>query len=39
MNEFEFLRYVTIGHYLPLESFLHRLDPRCKILALSLIHI
>lgn len=33
MAEFELLRYVTIGQYLPTGSFLHRLDPRFKLLA------
>jgi energy-coupling factor transport system permease protein len=31
MEEFEVLRYVTIGQYLPGESIVHRLDPRTKI--------
>lgn len=33
MNNFEFLRMVNIGQYLPLESFLHRRDPRAMIVA------
>lgn len=33
MNNFEFLRLVNIGQYLPLESFLHRRDPRAMIAA------
>lgn len=33
MEDFEFLRYVTIGQYLPAESLVHRLDPRTKISA------
>ncbi|MGE5140691.1 MAG: energy-coupling factor transporter transmembrane component T family protein [Rudaea sp.] len=33
MEEFEFLRDVTIGQYLPINSFLHRLDPRAKLVA------
>ena len=33
MAEFELMRYVTIGQYLPTGSFLHRLDPRFKLLA------
>lgn len=37
MSEFEFLRHVTIGQYLPLGSFIHRLDPRFKLLAFGLI--
>ena len=31
MEDFELLRYVTIGQYLPGESIVHRLDPRTKI--------
>src|SRR5712692_3490767 len=33
MNEFELLRNVTIGQYIPTNSVVHRLDPRAKILA------
>ena len=33
MHNFEFLRNVNIGQYLPVDSFLHRLDPRARILA------
>jgi len=33
MSEFELLRNITIGQYLPTGSYLHRLDPRAKILA------
>lgn len=32
MSEFEFLRNVTIGQYIPAESIIHRLDPRAKLL-------
>ena len=32
MSEFEFLRNVTIGQYLPTGSIIHRLDPRAKLL-------
>jgi energy-coupling factor transport system permease protein len=32
MHNFEFLRMVNIGQYLPLPSTLHRLDPRARIL-------
>ncbi len=32
MSEFEFLRNVTIGQYIPVESIIHRLDPRAKLL-------
>ncbi len=31
MEDFEFLRYVTVGQYLPGESVIHRLDPRTKL--------
>lgn len=37
MPEFEFLRYVTIGQYLPLGSPVHRLDARCKLLTFALV--
>lgn len=33
MNEFELLRNVTIGQYIPTGSVVHRLDPRAKIIA------
>ena len=33
MDEFEFLRDITIGQYLPVDSPIHRLDPRAKLLA------
>lgn len=37
MEEFELLRYVTIGQYLPTNSMLHRLDPRVKLIALGML--
>jgi energy-coupling factor transport system permease protein len=37
VHNFEFLRFVNIGQYLPLDSLLHRLDPRARILAYGLI--
>ncbi len=37
MSKLEFLRYVTIGQYLPRDSIVHRLDPRCKLLAFGFI--
>ncbi|MFQ6100079.1 MAG: energy-coupling factor transporter transmembrane component T family protein [Anaerolineae bacterium] len=37
MSEFEFLRYITIGQYLPSGSVVHRLDPRFKLLAFALV--
>ncbi len=36
MEDFEFLRNITIGQYLPGDSVIHRLDPRAKITALVL---
>jgi energy-coupling factor transport system permease protein len=39
MDEFELLRNVTIGQYLPTGSVLHRLDPRVKIMGLVLLMI
>ncbi len=32
MSEFEFLRNVTIGQYIPEDSIIHRLDPRAKLI-------
>jgi energy-coupling factor transport system permease protein len=32
MTDFEFLRNITIGQYIPAESPLHRMDPRAKLL-------
>jgi energy-coupling factor transport system permease protein len=38
MSEFEYLRLVTVGQYLPTGSPLHRLDPRAKlIMALAFV--
>ncbi|HZU87073.1 MAG TPA: energy-coupling factor transporter transmembrane component T [Anaerolineaceae bacterium] len=37
MSEFEFLRNVTIGQYLPTGSWLHRRDPRARILAIVVL--
>jgi energy-coupling factor transport system permease protein len=37
MSEFELLRHVTIGQYLPTGSPIHRLDPRAKMLMAGLI--
>lgn len=36
MDEFELLRNVTVGQYLPGKSLVHRLDPRTKLVALTL---
>jgi energy-coupling factor transport system permease protein len=33
MNDFEFLRFVTIGQYVPTGSVIHRLDPRARLVA------
>jgi energy-coupling factor transport system permease protein len=33
VNDFEFLRLVTVGQYLPTGSVVHRLDPRTRLLA------
>ena len=37
MSEFELLRNITIGQYLPTGSYLHTLDPRAKIVAAILV--
>jgi len=37
MEDFEFLRNITIGQYLPGDSIIHRLDPRTKLLAFLFI--
>lgn len=37
MHNFEFLRMVNIGQYLPLQSVLHRLDPRARIIIYFII--
>jgi len=34
VSEFELLRNITIGQYLPTGSYLHRLDPRAKLVAM-----
>ncbi|WP_044640938.1 energy-coupling factor transporter transmembrane component T family protein [Risungbinella massiliensis] len=39
MAGFELTRNITIGQYLPTGSFIHRLDPRIKILAYSILVI
>ena len=36
MSEFEFLRDITIGQYLPTGSPIHRLDPRAKLVMTAL---
>ncbi|MCB0128446.1 MAG: energy-coupling factor transporter transmembrane protein EcfT [Caldilineaceae bacterium] len=37
MEEFDLLRNVTIGQYIPTGSAIHRLDPRAKILAATFL--
>ncbi|CAN5475402.1 energy-coupling factor transporter transmembrane protein EcfT [soil metagenome] len=37
MSEFELLRNVTIGQYIPTNSVVHQLDPRTKLLAILLL--
>jgi len=37
MEDFELMRQITIGQYLPTGSPVHRLDPRTKILAFGLL--
>ena len=39
MSQFEYLRRVSIGQYLPLDSLIHRLDPRAKIIGLGFLII
>ena len=36
-EDFELLRYVTIGQYLPGHSFVHRLDPAVKLLITAIL--
>ena len=37
MEEFEISRNITIGQYLALESFIHKMDPRVKLLSFALL--
>lgn len=37
MEQFEFLRYVNLGQYLPIKSLLHGLDARARIITYMLI--
>ena len=39
MQDMELMRYITIGLYVPTGSFLHRLDPRTKILGIGVLII
>jgi len=37
MSEFEYLRNISIGQYLPLNTSIHRLDPRAKLAGFTLL--
>lgn len=37
MEEFEIRRYITIGQYLPVNSPIHRMDPRFKIVGFTVL--
>lgn len=37
MSQFEFLRSVPVGQYLPLDSILHRIDPRARLVGYTLV--
>jgi len=39
MEDFEFLRNVTVGQYLPVDSIVHRMDPRTKLTIMILMVI
>jgi energy-coupling factor transport system permease protein len=39
MEDFEFLRNVTVGQYLPVDSIVHRMDPRTKLTVMLLMVI
>lgn len=39
MEDFELMRHISIGQYLPIDSVVHRLDPRAKIIGLGLLLI
>jgi len=39
MASYEALRHVTIGRYIPTNSFIHRLDPRAKLISISMMII
>ena len=39
MSEFEYLRHISIGQYLPLATFVHKTDPRAKLLAYTVLII
>ncbi|HEX9075797.1 MAG TPA: energy-coupling factor transporter transmembrane component T [Anaerolineae bacterium] len=37
MEEFEIVRNITIGQYLALQSFIHKMDPRAKLLCFAIL--
>lgn len=37
MGDFEFLRHITVGQYIPGDSLLYQLDPRAKLVIFSLL--
>jgi energy-coupling factor transport system permease protein len=37
MSEFEYLRNLSMGQYLPIRSFVHQRDPRAKLIAAALL--
>ena len=39
MSQFELLRNVTIGQYIPTNSVVHRLDPRTKLVIVGSSHV
>ncbi|RYM05032.1 energy-coupling factor transporter transmembrane protein EcfT [Sporolactobacillus sp. THM7-7] len=37
MTRFEWSRKITIGHYIPIDSIIHRLDSSCKLLGFTVL--
>lgn len=37
MSQFEFMRNLPVGQYLPLDSFIHRMDPRARLTSAVMI--
>jgi energy-coupling factor transport system permease protein len=37
MSDFEYLKNLSMGQYLPIQSFIHRRDPRAKLIAVTLL--
>lgn len=37
MSDFEYLKNLSMGQYLPIQSFIHRRDPRVKLIAAALL--